>query len=40
MAFRLGAAVPGLDRLRAGLIVLCGTFVVVDALIWTSIDGA
>jgi len=48
IAFGLGAAVLGLDRLRGtrsrpeGAIgwVLCGAFVVVDALSWMSIGGA
>ena len=50
IAFGLGAAVLGLERLRAALgrperavgwvLVACGAFVVVDALIWMSIGGA
>ena len=50
IAFGLGAAVLGLDRLRVPrsrperaigwVLVLCGAFVVVDALIWMSIGGA
>ena len=50
IAFGLGAAVLGLDRLRVmrsrperaigWVLVLCGAFVVVDALIWMSIGGA
>jgi hypothetical protein len=50
IAFGLGAAVLGLDRLRGTrsrperaigwVLVLCGAFVVVDALIWMSIGGA
>ena len=50
IAFGLGAAVVGLDRLRVmrsrperaigWVLVLCGAFVVVDALIWMSIGGA
>ena len=50
IAFGLGAAVLGLDRLRVArgrperaigwMLVLSGAFVVVDALIWMSIGGA
>jgi hypothetical protein len=50
IAFGLGAGVLGLDRLRVArgraeraigwVLVLCGAFVVVDALIWMSIGGA
>jgi hypothetical protein len=50
IAFGLGAVVLGLDRLRAAqgrpqrvigwVLVLCGAFVVADALIWMSIGGA
>jgi hypothetical protein len=50
ISFGLGAAVLGLDRLRVPrsrperaigwVLVLCGVFVVVDAVIWMSIDGA
>jgi hypothetical protein len=50
IAFGLGAAVLGLDRLHGTrsrperaigwVLVLCGAFVVVDALIWMSIGGA
>jgi len=50
IAFGLGAVVLGLDRLRVArgrperaigwVLVLCGAFVVVDALIWISIGGA
>ena len=50
IAFGLGAAVLGLDRLRVPrsrperaigwVLVLCGAYVVVDALIWMSIGGA
>ena len=51
IAFGLGAVVLGLDRLRAArgrperaigwvVLVLCGAFVVVDALIWLSMGGA
>jgi uncharacterized membrane protein len=50
IAFGLGAAVLGLDRLRVArgrperaigwVLVACGLFVVVDALIWMSIGGA
>jgi hypothetical protein len=50
IAFGLGAAVLGLERLRAArgrperavgwVLVACGAFVVVDALIWMSIGGA
>jgi hypothetical protein len=50
IAFGLGAVVLGLDRLRAArgrseraigwVLVLCGAFVVVDALIWMSTGGA
>jgi hypothetical protein len=50
IAFGLGAAVLGLDRLRVArgrperaigwVLVACGAFVVVDALIWMSIGGA
>jgi hypothetical protein len=50
IAFGLGAAVLGIDRLRrtrsrperaiGWVLVLCGVFVVVDALIWMSIGGA
>jgi hypothetical protein len=50
IAFGLGAAVLGLERLRAAqgrperaigwVLVACGVFVVVDALIWMSIGGA
>lgn len=49
IAFGLGAVVLGLDRLRAArgrperaigwVLVLCGVFVVVDALIWLSTRG-
>ncbi len=50
IAFGLGAAVLQLECLRAAwvrsertigwVLVLCGAFVVVDALIWISIGGA
>ena len=50
IAFGIGAMVLGLDRLRVArgrperaigwVLVLCGAFVVVDALIWMSIGGA
>jgi hypothetical protein len=50
IAYGHGAAVLGLDRLRGTrsrperaigwVLVLCGAFVVVDALIWMSIGGA
>lgn len=50
IAFGLGAAVLGLDRLRAvrsrperaigWVLILTGAFVVVDALIWMAIGGA
>jgi hypothetical protein len=50
IAFGLGAAVLGLAGLRGPrsrperaigwVLVLCGAFVVVDALIWMSIGGA
>ncbi len=50
IAFGLGAAVLGPDRLRGTrsrperaigwVLVLCGSFVVVNALIWISIGGA
>jgi hypothetical protein len=50
IGFGLGAAVLGLDWLRrtrgrperaiGWVLVLCGAFVVVDALIWMSIGGA
>lgn len=50
IAFGLGAVVLGVDRLRVArgrperaigwVLVLCGAFVVVDALIWMSIGGA
>lgn len=50
IAFGLGAVVLGLERLRAArnrpdraigwVLVLCGAFVVVDALIWMSVGGA
>jgi hypothetical protein len=50
IAFGLGAAVMGLKCLRAAwvrseraigwVLVLCGAFVVVNALIWISIGGA
>jgi hypothetical protein len=50
IAFGLGAATLGLDRLRvarerpdraiAWVLVACGLFVVVDALIWMSFGGA
>ena len=50
IAFGLGAVVLGLDRLRVArgrperaigwVLVACGAFVVVDALIWMSIGGA
>ena len=50
IAFGLGAAVLGLEYLHAAwvrseraigwVLVLCGAFVVVDALIWISIGGA
>jgi len=50
IAFGLGAAVLGLERLRVArgrperavgwVLVACGAFVVVDALIWMSIGGA
>lgn len=50
IAFGLGAVVLGLDRLRVArgrpdraigwVLVLCGAFVVADALIWMSIGGA
>ena len=50
IAFGLGAAVLGLEYLRAAwvrseraigwVLVLCGAFVVVNALIWISIGGA
>ena len=48
--FGLGAVVLGLDRLRVArgrperaigwVLMLCGAFVVVDALIWIAIGGA
>jgi hypothetical protein len=50
IAFGLGAAVMGLECLRAArvrseraigwVLVLCGAFVVVNALTWMSIGGA
>ncbi len=50
IAFGLGAGVLGLDRLRVArgrperaigwVLVLCGAFVLVDALIWMSVGGA
>ena len=50
IAFGLGAVVLGVDRLRAGqgrperaigwVLVLCGTFVMVDSLIWMLTSGA
>ena len=50
IAFGLGAAALGLEYLRAAwvrseraigwVLVLCGAFVAVDALIWISIGGA
>ena len=50
IAFGIGAMVLGLDRLRVArgrperaigwVLVLCGAFVVVDAVIWMSIGGA
>jgi hypothetical protein len=50
IAFGLGAVVLGLERLRSArvrseraigwVLVACGAFVVVDALIWMSIGGA
>jgi hypothetical protein len=50
IAFGIGAVVLGLDRLRVAqgrperaigwVLVACGAFVVVDALIWMSIGGA
>jgi hypothetical protein len=50
IVFGLGAVVLGLERLRAArdrpdraigwLLMLCGAFVVVDALIWIAIGGA
>jgi len=50
IAFGLGAVVLGLERLRAArnrpdraigwVLVLCGAFVVVDALVWMSVGGA
>ena len=50
IAFGLGAVALGLDRLRIArgrpdraigwVLVACGLFVVVDALIWMSIGGA
>ena len=50
IVFGLGAVVLGLDRLRVArgrperaigwVLMLCGTFVVVDALIWIAIGGA
>jgi hypothetical protein len=50
IAFGLGAVVLGLDRLRVArgrperaigwVLMLCGAFVVVDALIWIAIGGA
>jgi hypothetical protein len=50
IVFGLGAVVLGLERLRGArgrperaigwVLVLCGAFVVVDALIWIAIGGA
>jgi hypothetical protein len=50
IVFGLGAVVLGLERLRVArgrpdraigwVLVLCGAFVVVDALIWIAIGGA
>jgi hypothetical protein len=50
IVFGLGAMVLGLDRLRVArgrpdraigwVLVLCGAFVVVDALIWIAVGGA
>jgi hypothetical protein len=50
IVFGLGAVVLGLERLRwargrpnraiGWVLVLCGAFVVVDALIWIAIGGA
>jgi hypothetical protein len=50
IAFGLGAVVLGFERLRAArdrpdraigwVLVLCGAFVVIDALIWMSTGGA
>jgi hypothetical protein len=50
IVFGLGAVVLGLERLRGArsrpdraigwVLVLCGAFVVVDALIWVAIGGA
>ena len=50
IAFGLGAVVLGLDLLRVvrgrperaigWVLVLCGAFVVVDALVWIAIGGA
>jgi hypothetical protein len=50
IVFGFGAVVLGLDRLRVArgrperaigwVLVACGAFVVVDALIWISIGGA
>ena len=50
IAFGLGAVVLGLERLRVArgrperaigwVLMLCGAFVVVDALIWIAIGGA
>jgi hypothetical protein len=50
IAFGLGAAVLGFERLRRArgrpdraigwVLVVCGAFVVVDALVWMSIGGA
>ncbi len=50
IAFGLGAVVLGLDRIRMAqrrsdraigwVLVLCGAFAMVDALIWIAIGGA
>ena len=50
IVFGLGAVVLGLERLRVArgrpdraigwVLVLCGAFVVVDALIWIAVGGA
>jgi uncharacterized membrane protein len=50
IAFGLGAVVLGLDRLRAAgsrpdrvigwVLVVCGAFAMVDAVIWMAIGGA
>ena len=50
IAFGVGAVVLGLDRLRVGrgrpdqaigwVLVLCGAFAIVDAVIWMASGGA